>query len=50
MRSAEEWLRERGVVKVQLMVRQTNVEVSAFYEHLGYENSDVSVLAKWLAP
>jgi len=50
MRSGEEWLKERGVVKIQLMVRQTKGEVHAFYEHLGYEISEVSVLAKWLLP
>jgi hypothetical protein len=32
------------------MVRAENERVTAFYEHLGYENSDVSVLAKWLSP
>lgn len=49
MTSAEGWLKERGVVKVQLMVRETNQEVMAFYDHLGYEVSEVSVLAKWLS-
>lgn len=48
MRSAERWCRERGVPKLQLMVRSENVEVASFYAALGYDKSDVIVLAKWL--
>ena len=48
MRSAEQWCRERGVAKLQLMVRSENVEVASFYAALGYDKSDVIVLAKWL--
>lgn len=50
MTSAEAWLRERGTEKIQLMVRHTNEKVLAFYEHLNYEDAEVSVLAKWIAP
>ncbi|HEY5267498.1 MAG TPA: GNAT family acetyltransferase [Acidimicrobiales bacterium] len=50
MTSAEAWLRERGTGKIQLMVRHSNEKVLAFYEHLDYENSEVSVLAKWISP
>jgi ribosomal protein S18 acetylase RimI-like enzyme len=50
MASAEAWLRERGAVKVQLMVRDTNAEVMKFYAHLGYDDGEVSVLAKWISP
>ena len=46
--AAEQWLRERGAVKVQLMVRSDNGQVLGFYEHLGYEDADVQVRAKWL--
>ncbi|MGI4765094.1 MAG: GNAT family acetyltransferase [Janthinobacterium lividum] len=46
--AGEEWLRERGVVKVQLLVRETNTKVVAFYEHLGFEVSPRTVMAKWL--
>lgn len=46
--AAEDWLAERGAVKVQLMVRHGNAEAAGFYEHLGYTDSGVSVLAKWL--
>lgn len=48
MAAAEDWLRENGAVKVQLMVRSGNAEVLAFYDHLGYEDADVSVRSKWL--
>ena len=48
MRAAEQWCFERGVPKLQLMVRSENVETARFYATLGYEKSDVVVLAKWL--
>jgi ribosomal protein S18 acetylase RimI-like enzyme len=48
MRSAEQWCRERSVPKLQLMVRSESVEMAHFYGALGYEKSDVVVLAKWL--
>ena len=46
--AAEGWLRERGVRKVQLLVRPTNTKVLGFYEHLGYERSPVTVMQRWL--
>jgi ribosomal protein S18 acetylase RimI-like enzyme len=46
LRSAEQWCRARGVPKLQLMVRSENVEVASFYAALGYDKSDVVVLAK----
>jgi ribosomal protein S18 acetylase RimI-like enzyme len=48
--AAEDWLRQHGVVKVQLMVRETNTEVVSFYEHLGFETVPRTVMAKWLKP
>ncbi|TFC34053.1 GNAT family acetyltransferase [Cryobacterium sp. MDB1-18-2] len=48
MVAAEDWLRERGVVKLQLMVRSANAAVLSFYDRLGYEDADVQVRAKWL--
>ncbi len=48
MAAAEEWLREKGVVKVQLMVRNENALVLGFYEVAGYERNDVQVLSRWL--
>lgn len=46
--AAEQWLREHGAVKVQLMVRSGNDAVLGFYEHLGYEDANVQVRGKWL--
>ena len=46
--AAEAWLRERGVVKAQLLVRETNTGVIAFYEHLGFETAPRTVMGKWL--
>ncbi|MGI9482687.1 MAG: GNAT family acetyltransferase [Hyphomicrobiales bacterium] len=37
MRKAEDWLKERGVWKLNLMMRAENARVRAFYESLGYE-------------
>lgn len=48
MQASERWLQERGVPKVNLMVRTTNTAVVAFYESLGYEDGDVVVLGKFL--
>ncbi|MCC3298984.1 GNAT family acetyltransferase [Arthrobacter caoxuetaonis] len=48
MEASEQWLIERGAVKVQLMIRTNNSPVIGFYDHLGYELSDVQVRAKWL--
>jgi ribosomal protein S18 acetylase RimI-like enzyme len=48
MRAAEDWLRRMGAVKVQLMVRSDNESVLGFYDHIGYETSDVKVLSRWL--
>lgn len=46
--AGETWLRERGVVKAQLLVRETNAAVVAFYEKLGFEVTPRTVMAKWL--
>ncbi len=42
----EDWLLAKGVWKVQLMVRSSNLDVRRFYERLGYERSDVTVLSR----
>ncbi|PWN24695.1 N-acetyltransferase GCN5 [Jaminaea rosea] len=46
--AAQAWLRERGVAKCQLLIRENNVGVAAFYESLGYEVTPRTVMAKWL--
>ena len=35
--AAEQWHRDQGIPKSQLMIRETNAEVAAFYARLGYE-------------
>lgn len=50
VQAAEDWLRARGVVKVQLLVRETNTKVVSFYEHLGFETAPRVVMSKWLKP
>jgi ribosomal protein S18 acetylase RimI-like enzyme len=46
--AAEDWLRERGVRKVQLMIRETNTGVAEFYERMGYKTEPRVVMSKWL--
>jgi ribosomal protein S18 acetylase RimI-like enzyme len=48
MQASELWLRDRGVPKVNLMVRTANTAVVAFYESIGYEKGGVVVLGKFL--
>ena len=48
VRAAENWLRVRGIAKVQLLVRETNTGVVGFYEHLGYEVAPRVVMSRWL--
>jgi ribosomal protein S18 acetylase RimI-like enzyme len=48
MAAAEDWLRARGIAKLQLMVRGDNAKVQAFYRSLGYLEQERVVFAKWL--
>lgn len=48
VRAAEDWLRERNVIKVQLLVRETNTKVVSFYQHLDFEIAPRVVMSKWL--
>jgi ribosomal protein S18 acetylase RimI-like enzyme len=48
MDAAETWLRERGILKLQLMVRKDNAQVHAFYKSIGYYNQETVTFAKWL--
>jgi ribosomal protein S18 acetylase RimI-like enzyme len=48
MTSAEDWLRARGVEKLQLMVRGDSAKAHAFYQSLGYFEQERVVFAKWL--
>lgn len=48
MTAAEEWLRARGILKLQLMVRKDNATVHAFYQSIGYYQQQTVTFAKWL--
>jgi ribosomal protein S18 acetylase RimI-like enzyme len=48
MHEAEDWLRARGVVKLNLMIRHSNTPALGFYDRLGYKDAEVTVLARWL--
>lgn len=48
MSAAEDWLRARGIAKLQLMVRKDNAKVHAFYQSIGYYNQETVTFAKWL--
>ena len=45
MTAAEDWLRARGIVKLQLMVRGDNRAAVKFYEAIGYGVEDCLVLS-----
>lgn len=49
VRAAEEWLGQRGVWKVNLLVRAENAAVKGFYEALGYEVNPVLCMARKIA-
>jgi ribosomal protein S18 acetylase RimI-like enzyme len=48
MQAAEAWLRKREAVKLNVMVRRENAGALGFYERLGYEDAEVTTLARWL--
>ena len=48
MDAAENWLRARGILKLQLLVRKENGKVHEFYRSIGYYNQETVTFAKWL--
>jgi ribosomal protein S18 acetylase RimI-like enzyme len=48
--AAEQWLSQRGIVKLNLMVREHNHAVAAFYEKLGFEFTPRINMQKSLKP
>ena len=48
MNAAEDWLRQAGIAKLQLLVRRSNAKAGAFYQSLGYAEAETIVFAKWL--
>ena len=47
--TAERWLADRGIWKVQLLVRSGNHPVEAFYEKLGYADTQSKCFQKVLS-
>ncbi|MGB0921154.1 MAG: GNAT family acetyltransferase [Alphaproteobacteria bacterium] len=48
MHTAEDWLQARGCLKLNLMIREGNETVAAFYRKLGYEAEERTTMAKRL--
>ena len=48
--AAEDWLRQRGVRKANLLVRRGNEDVLGFYGDLGYEEGSTRQIEKWIDP
>ena len=48
MDAAEDWLREAGIAKLQLLVRPENSGVAAFYQSIGFGEQKILFLTKWL--
>jgi ribosomal protein S18 acetylase RimI-like enzyme len=48
MQAAEDWLKQRGVWKVQLLVRADNTQATKFYDQLGYRDTRSVCLQKIL--
>src|SRR6266536_4729806 len=46
--AAQTWLKDRGIGKLQLMIRDTNTEVIRFYERIGFEIAPRVIMQKWL--
>jgi len=46
MQAAEDWLRARGIWKLNLLVRADNLKVIEFYQRLGYRDTSVVCLQK----
>jgi GNAT superfamily N-acetyltransferase len=50
VRHAEAWLANKGVAKIELMIRDTNTVVRSFYEKIGYELEPRLIMSRRLAP
>ncbi len=49
MTAAENWLTDRGVWKMNLLIREGNEKVQSFYEALGYNQEPRTCMAKKLS-
>ena len=50
MQACENWLLERGVWKLNIIVRSDNSRVVDFYRAIGYEVEDRVLLGRWIDP
>ena len=50
MAACEDWLADRGIPKLNIMIRGDNASARGFYERLDYALDDVVVLSKRLRP
>jgi GNAT superfamily N-acetyltransferase len=48
VRHAEAWLRDRGLRKLQVMIRPQHAEAHDFYLQMGYATQDRTLMARWL--
>ncbi len=48
VQAAENWLRARGVWKMNILIRDENRPASSFYEKLGYLRNKAFSLGRWL--
>jgi ribosomal protein S18 acetylase RimI-like enzyme len=46
--AAQTWLKDHGIAKLQLMIRDSNTLVVSFYKRLGFEIAPRVVMQKWL--
>lgn len=50
MAAAEDWLKAKGIWKINLMVRTSNKTVQPFYEAVGFAKEEMTIMSKWLDP
>lgn len=50
MEAAEDWLRCKGIWKLNLIVPAGNEAVTRFYHSIGYEREERINMAKWIDP
>ncbi len=48
MAAAEDWLKLRGILKAELLIRPGNDAAQRFYEALGYNVEPRTVMTRWL--
>lgn len=49
VRRTEKWLIRQNVPKVQLIIRETNLDAGSFYARIGYHPNPCRIMQRWLA-